>query len=179
MDGKTPDQVFAENAVPRRDIPEHIRKYIFTRREIRTPNKNGVTIDGIDYYNEKIVQYIGQQVEVRRDINNIGKVSIFSLPDRVYLFDAENQLKDFGITEENVRFLRKKTKAARGHLAKFAKNSGEIRQAAKSPAELYAEEARKVVGGEPIAEETPRIISLVTPDTKPAKRKIKGIFDVD
>jgi transposase InsO family protein len=178
MDGKTPDQVFAENAVPRRDIPENIRKYIFTRREIRTPDKNGVTIDGIQYYNEKIVQYIGQQVEVRRDINNIGRVSIFSLPDRLYLFDAENQLKDFGITEENIRLLKKKTKAARNHLSGYAKNAGEIRQAAKSPAELYAEEARKVVGGEPITGDTPPVISLANPDTKPAKRKIKGIFDV-
>jgi transposase InsO family protein len=178
MDGRTPDAVFEENAVPRRDIPENIRKFIFTRREIRTPGKNGVTLDGLDYYNEKIVQYIGRQVEVRRDINNIGRVSIFSLPDRLYLFDAENQLKDFGITEENMRLLNRKTKAARRHLDEYAEDARRIRQAAKTPAEQYADEARKAAGGEDFTINAAPGPVLADREEKP-KRKYKGIFDID
>jgi transposase len=180
MDGKTPAQVFEENRGPRKEIPETMRRYIFTRREKRTVKRNGVTIDGIEYYNPRMVQYIGSEIEVRRDIDKIGTVSLYSLPNRTYLFDAESDvLKDFGVPEENIRSQRTAQRTARSHLAKFAKDASDIRQAAKSPAELYAEEARKVVGGEPIAEDTPRIISLATPDAKPAKRKIKRIFDVD
>ena len=36
MDGRTPLDVFGEFAGPRREIPEHIRKYLFTMRYVRT-----------------------------------------------------------------------------------------------------------------------------------------------
>jgi hypothetical protein len=104
MDGKTPVQVFEANRGPRKEIPEALRRYIFTRREKRTVQRKWVTIDGIEYYNPQMVQYIGSEVEVRRDIDKIGTVSIYNLPERTYLFDAESDvLKDFGIPEENIR----------------------------------------------------------------------------
>jgi hypothetical protein len=46
----------------------------------------------------------------------------------------------------------------------------------KTPAELYAEEARTVSGGAPLTAEAPQALTLV--DTTP-KRKIKGLLDVD
>jgi vacuolar-type H+-ATPase subunit E/Vma4 len=108
-------------------------------------------------------------------------VSIYKLPDRTYLFEAESDvLKDFGIPEENMRAQRTAQRTARTHLTKFAKEASEIRQAVKSPAELAAGKAqamaeeRMVVGGEPIAEKEHPELKLVTP-----KRKIRGIFDID
>jgi transposase InsO family protein/transposase len=182
MDGKTPNQVFEENRGPRKEIPEAMRKYIFTRREKRIVRRNGVTIDGIEYYNPQMVQYIGSEIEVRRDINKIGAVSLYLLPDRTYLFDAESDvLKDFGIPEENIRSQRTAQRTARSHLAKFAKDASDIRQAAKSPAALRAEaeaataDGRLVAGGDPLPAQT----SGFALAPKPAKRKIKGIFDVD
>jgi hypothetical protein len=179
MDNKTPDQVFEETDRPRKEISEEMRRYIFTHREKRTVQRNGVSIDNIEYYNPQMVQYIGTKVEVRRDINKIGTVSIYSLPDRTYLFDAENDvLKDFGIPEENMRAQRTAQRTARAHLSKYAKDASNIRQITKSPAELAAEETknmadeRLVVNGDPIQTST---LSLV----KTPKRKIRGIFDVD
>ena len=178
MDGKTPAQVFKANRIPRKEISEEMRRYIFTRREKRIVRRQGVTIDGIEYYNPQMVQYIGSEVEVRRDINKIGTVSLYSLPDRTYLFEAESDiLKDFGIPEENMRAQRTAQRTARNHLTKFAKEASEIRQTVKSPAELAAEESeyadeRLVVNGDPIQTST---LSIV----KTPKRKIRGIFDVD
>ncbi|GHV93222.1 hypothetical protein AGMMS50268_37250 [Spirochaetia bacterium] len=182
MDGKTPQQVYEETRGPRKDIPEEMRKYIFTRREKRTVQRNGVTIDGIEYFNPQMVQYIGTEVEVRRDINKIGTVSLFLLPERTYLFEAESDvLKDFGIPEENMRAQRKAQKTARNHLSKFARNASEIRQSIKSPAELMAEEVtnaqdeRQVVNGDPLSGPALQISEF----PKPKKKKYKGIFDVD
>jgi len=184
MDGKTPEQVFAESKRPRKEMSEEMRRYIFTRREKRTITRNGVTIDGIEYYNPQMAQFIGSKdskVEVRRDIDRLGLVSIYSLPERTYLFDAESDvLKDFGIPEENMRAQRTAQRTARNHLTKYAKEASEVRHTVKSPAELMAEEAnnsavdeRKVVNGSPI-----RVFPL--PETsKIPKRKIRGIFDVD
>jgi len=59
MDGKTPNQVFEENLKERRDIPENMRKFIFSRREECVIARNGVTMDGISYYNPQLQQYMG------------------------------------------------------------------------------------------------------------------------
>jgi hypothetical protein len=182
MDGKTPAQVFEENRGPRKEIYEEMRRYIFTRREKRTVQRKGVAIDGIEYYNPQMVQYIGSEVEVRRDINKLGTVSLYSLPEHTYLFEAESDvLKDFGIPEENMRAQRTAQRTARTHLTKYAKEASEIRQIVKSPAELAAEESNNavdeqmVVNGDPVRFTIPGIVE----SPKIPKRKIRGIFDVD
>jgi transposase InsO family protein len=182
MDGKTPAQVFEEGWRPRKEISEEMRRYIFTRRENRTIQRNGVSIDGIEYYNPQMVQYIGSKVEVRRDIDKLGTVSIYNLPDRTYLFDAESDvLKDFGIPEENLRAQRTAQRTARNHLSKYAKQASEIRQSVKSPAELMAEEAltfvdeRLVVNGSSVHSSVLSIVEM----PKSPKRKIRSIFDID
>jgi hypothetical protein len=161
MDGKTPEAVFAANLEVKREMPEAMRKYVFAIRERRTVQREGVCIDHISYYNEQLTRFIGEKVEVRRGIDDIGKVSIFSLPDRIYQFDAENELfKDRGIPEENIRRVRASQKKAREHLQEYAKGAAEIRREKKTPAELLAErtagiphvleDTREVAGGEPL-----------------------------
>jgi hypothetical protein len=183
MGGKTPAQAFQENAVPRRDIPENMKKYIFTRRAIKTIQRNGIGIDGMWYNSRELWEYFltkgqGEKVEVRRGLDDARKVSIFSMPDRVYICDAEGGL-EHGSTEEDIRRINKVKKEARQFLAKHNKKKAEYdRQAYKTPAELYAEEVRKVVGGDPLVAETTAPLTLVeTP--KPAKKKYKTMFDVD
>jgi hypothetical protein len=181
MEDKTPVQVFQENAVPRRDIPENMKKYIFTRRDTRTIQRNGISIDGMWYSSRELREYFltkgpGVKVEVRRGLDDVRNVSIFSMPDRIYLCDAEGGLEN-GSTEEDIRRLNKVKKEARQFLAKYNKKKAEYDKGAfKTPAELYAEETRKVAGGEPVTMETPQALTLV--DTTP-KRKIKGLLDVD
>lgn len=143
MDGKTPNEVFAENFKGRRTLEARYRKYIFAAREKRMVQRNGVCVDGINYYNPKMARFIGEKVEVRRDINDIGKVAIFSLPDIVYLFDAESDFfKDRGIAEEQLRRVRGVQKKAREHIERYPR-SEEIRRAKKTPAELLALQEEK------------------------------------
>ena len=177
MDGKTANEVFAETFEHKRELPEEYRKYLFTVREKRVVQRNGVSIDGISYYNPEMVRLIGEKVEVRRDINDIGKAAIFSLPDLVFQFDAESDVfKDRGITEENLRAVRKERKKAREHLKDYRWDK-DIRNARKTPAQLLAEkieeqepvpdalESKKVVGGDPLAPRRKRTLRLpIDPD---------------
>jgi len=196
MDGKTPKEVFEANWRVRRVIPDEYRKFIFTRREKRVVQRSGVTIDGISYYTPEMVQYIGEDVQVRRDINEVGQVHIFKLPELTYLFDAYSDvLKDGGVSEENVRAQRKAQKDARRHLDDYARHADEVKRLAKSPAEQLAEDhidtaleapaeqIIQVVNGAPIMPEkrskkkSTGTVILEMPRQKPAKRKLKGIFD--
>ncbi len=178
MNGKTPDEVFTETVKSKRMMPAEYRKYIFAIREKRVIQRNGVSIDGISYYTPKMVQYIGEKVEVRRDINDIGTVAIFSLPDLVFLFNAESDVfKDTGFVEEDLKRVRKVQKEARKHLKDY-RWSEDIRNARKTPAELLAEEADekndsftfehelKVVGKEnyPVQAKKRKLRSLTDPD---------------
>ena len=174
MDGATPDTVFAANLHERREMPEQMRKYVFAIREKRTVQKSGISVDGIDYYNEEMVRLIGQRVEIRRDINDAGKISIFSLPDCVFQFDAENSfLKDRGIPEENIRRLKAAQKKTRAHLYEYGKGAEEIRATVKSPFEILAEQAqgrevfeeeRLVVNGLPLSK--PELTLVEKPRSK-------------
>ncbi|QEJ99488.1 Mu transposase C-terminal domain-containing protein [Treponema phagedenis] len=175
MDGKTPNEVFAENMDYKRELPEQYRKYIFTVREKRVVQRNGVSVDGISYYNPEMARLIGEKVEIRRDINDISKAAIFSLPDVVYQFDAESDLfKDKGITEESLRAVRKMQRQAREHLKDYRWDE-DIRNARKTPAQLLAEKmeadaqdiddvlaTKKVVGGEPLVQRRKRTLRLPT-----------------
>ena len=177
MDGKTPNEVFTETSEYKQELPEEYRKYIFTVREKRIVQRNGVSIDGISFYNPEMVRLIGEKVEVRRDINDIGKAAIFSLPDLVFQFEAESDVfKDRGITEENLRAVRKEQRQAREHLKDYRWDK-DIRNARKTPAQLLAEkveepepvpnalESKKVVGGEPLAPRRKRTLRLpIDPD---------------
>jgi putative transposase len=174
MGGRTPAQVFAEYAVPRREIPEHLEKYLFTMRYNRTVQRNGVMLDGVMYQNANFIEYNGREVEVRRGFDDAGTVHIFSIPDRVYLFDAE-QLAYSGVVQEDMRKVGKLKKDMRELEKKYNQKKTEYDKGVfKTPAEQYAEESRMVVGGEPLAGEKPPVLKLVKPEPK---KKYRGIFD--
>jgi putative transposase len=172
MEGRTPMQVFKEYAVPRREIPDGLKKYLFTMRYIRTVQRNGIELDGAYYQNEKFIEYNGRKVEARRGLDNTGTVHIFSIPDRVYLFDAEH-LVFSGVPEEDIQKMKKLRKDMKGLEKKYNRKKEEYDKGAfTTPAETYAEETRKVVNGDPIQISTLSLVNI-------PKRKIKGIFDVD
>jgi hypothetical protein len=171
MDSKTPRQVFTENTGERRDIPEHLKKYLFTTRYIRTVQRNGVELDNIFYYNVEFKSMVGKQVEVRRGLDDTGVVHIFSMPDRKPLFDAEN-LTFSGVPQEDIQKIRKLKKEANTLANKYNKKKAEYDAAQfKTPAELYAEEEERelqVVNGEPLP--------AVEPEKKPRKSKLIKLF---
>jgi putative transposase len=180
MEGRTPLEVFKEHAAPRREIPGSLKKYLFTMRYVRTVQRNGVELDEMPYQSERLIEHNGRKVEVRRGLDDAGTVHIFSYPDRAYLFDAE-YFASSGIPEEDIRKMGKLKKDMKELEKKWNRKKEEYDKGPfKTPAETHAEEALKVVNGEPIAGEPPRILKLVTPGKKtPGKKKIRTMFDVD
>jgi hypothetical protein len=173
MEGRPPMQVFKEHAVARREIPDRIKKYLFTMRYIRVVQRNGVVLDGAYYHNENLVDYNGRKVEARRGLDDAGTVHIFSYPDRVYLFDAEH-LAFSGVVQEDIQKMKKLRKDMKELEKKYNRKKEEYDKGVfKTPAETYAEETRKVVNGSPVIADEPPALKLV----KPAKKKIIGIFD--
>jgi hypothetical protein len=182
MEGRTPMEVFKEYAVPRREVPDRLKKYLFTMRYVRTVQRNGVELDGAYYYNKNFIEYNGRKVEARRGLDDAGTVHIFSYPDRVYLFDAEHPAFS-GVAREDIQKMGKLKRDMKELEKKYNRKKEEYDKGVfKTPAELMAERAdvvadqRMVVNGEPLGAEAPSGLKLV----KPERRKIITPFsDVD
>jgi putative transposase len=178
MDNRTPDAVFEENLRARRDIPIEYQKYVWTRREVKTVLQNGVKSDGTWYYNEQM--RIGQQVELRISIDDIGTGYIFSLAGE-YMYETRCEFQDSGVTEENVRKVKRLRKQANQHLEKYQSAINEIKKDRKTQLEELreaeaaemAETVLKVVGGEPISSKKEQVLKIIKP-----KKKIRTMFDV-
>jgi putative transposase len=172
MNGKTPMEVFKENAGPRREIPESMKRHLFTMRHVMTAGKNGVNLDGAFYHCDKFGEYTGRKVEVRRPIDDAGTVHIFSYPDRVFLFDAQ-QLEFTGVAEEDIHEMAKRRKDLRNLEKKYNRKKAEYDKGEfKTPAESYAlerdDEERLVVNGEPVTKPEPqKRIRIVKETGKP------------
>ncbi|MDR2098214.1 MAG: Mu transposase C-terminal domain-containing protein [Spirochaetaceae bacterium] len=177
MNDRTPDEVFAENFTGRRELPEQFKKYLFTMRYVKTVTRNGVEVDGASYYTPEMQALIGQKVEVRRGLDNAGKVHIFGMPDRKYLFDAED-LAWSGIVEEDIKKVKKLRREAKELYKGYNRRKAEFDKGEfKTPAEIYAakntpftkaadalEDTREVSGGEPLATIKRRLRLPTDPD---------------
>jgi putative transposase len=124
MDGKTPMQVWRE--VPKREVPEDLKKYLFTYRYKKMVRSEGIFVDGVRYYAKgKIVEYLGQRVEVRRPLDNTDIIHVFSLSG-VWLFDAEylEMTGDVAKDNETIGELRKANRALPRRYNKGKKQAG-------------------------------------------------------
>ncbi|MDR0731639.1 MAG: DDE-type integrase/transposase/recombinase [Treponema sp.] len=184
MDNSTPDTIFDRYRKAPRLIPEEYKKYVWTRREIHVVQRNGVKVGEDWYFNAEMALIIGQKVEIRISIDDIGVGYIFDLKTGSYMYDADcNVLKDRGIKEENVRNVNRLRRAARKHIEKSREAMDEIRKDRKTQLEELREQENsqvtlKVVGGEDLPLPAGSALTLVGPEAKP-KRKIKGLFDPD
>jgi putative transposase len=175
MGGRTPMEVWQENAEAKREIPEPMKKYVFTLRYTKTITKNGIRLDGLDYYAGEMIAHMGERVEVRVGLEQSPTVHIFDLPDRKFMFDAELNVWSGDAAQDNERVGRL-LKEGKRVLHNYNKKQADYDQGPfKTPAELYAEKALRVVGGAPVTPDTPPGLTPVKAQTK----KYKGIFDVD
>jgi transposase InsO family protein len=173
MNGKVPQQVFNETLRGRRDIPEGWGKYVWTRREVKTVQRNGVRDGEIWYYNPAMQVITGKQVELRVSIDDVGKAYIFNLEGE-YLYDAASEFRDSGITEENVRNVRRLRKEARKHLDQTQDMINTLRKDRRTQLEELREQQEQIVlkaaGGEDLPVDTSPAFTLVKPEPKPRRR---------
>jgi hypothetical protein len=184
MDGKTPERVFEENLKNRRGLPSGFEKYVWTRREVKTVQRDGVAHEGGWYYNPAMQAITGQEVELRVSIDDLGQAYIFTLAGE-FLYGAVSEFKDSGITEENVRNVKRLRKQAKQHLEKYEEAIGRLRKDKKTQLEelrglgvglpvsgsragyeppLVIEDSREVAGGEPLAAIKRRLRLPTDPD---------------
>jgi hypothetical protein len=196
MDGKSP------LASSRRNYPSGascrvLRIYVMTRREKRIIQRNGVTIDGIWYFTPEMIQHTGDQGEVRRGLDDVGKVSVWKLPERTFLYYAYNDLlRDMGVPEENVRRARQATKEQRKLIKQDTEIRETVRKIRKRPDQLLAAEALaakpaypegqilQVVNGDVALPDEKGLVPrggviLDMPREKPEKRRLRLPTDPD
>jgi putative transposase len=167
MDGKTPMQVWRENAVEKRDVPADIKPYLFTYRHKRTVRRDGISYNGSWYYNtDKVVEYIGRRVEVRAPLDSDKVVYVFSLTGE-RLFDAE-KLEYTGDVAADNKKVGELRKANRLLIKERDKGRAELdKQPFATPAEAYAarkEPERLVAGGAdaPLDAPAPKMVKPLT-----------------
>jgi hypothetical protein len=68
MNGQTPNEVFDENRVEMRPVDPDALALALSRSDIRLVRKNGVRIDGVNFWAPELMEYQGREVLVRRPI---------------------------------------------------------------------------------------------------------------
>lgn len=111
MDGKTPNEVFAELAPPPRTVDEETLVLAFSRAEVRVVFENGVRLDGVSFWSDKLIGYLGQQVLVRRSILAPNEAVVCDAAGRLIATAKADWFKETGdlaADNERVRSARKK-----------------------------------------------------------------------
>jgi putative transposase len=106
MDGKTPDQVFAENLATKRTAPrELLDLYCMRRSKPLKLSQNGVLLDGLRYgRNEpELFKRIGQMVTIRSDDADRSRVLVFGEQDRFICAAEANERVPANATSQELR----------------------------------------------------------------------------
>lgn len=167
MNGRTPDQVFAEESViPRPVMPPEMRNLVFSEQHKRTVRRTGIHIAGKDYYAPEVVRYLGQEIIARLPFREPGTVIVFDMKGQRLFTAYEGYMDDTGDARENSRLRISVGKKQRAILSQYM----------EAPARRYSiidelSEARKAVGSDDV-------VSLDSYRIKHSKsKKSEGISD--
>lgn len=121
MEGKCPDQVYAENLAVKRVIRDHdALRLLCGNTEERVVNKSGVSIKNNHYYNDALLSHMGERVMVVYNPDNIDKMAVFDREGRaICLAEAKIRTPFRHTSEEDYIRAAKEKKAARAIVAKY------------------------------------------------------------
>jgi putative transposase len=103
MDGRTPNEVFAEGNVARAIDENSLSLLLYRSSRPAAVGKNGVTLFGRVYYADPLLLLKGQTVYLRFDPGEIGRVWVYTMKDEFICQAKENQLLSWHATEEDMR----------------------------------------------------------------------------
>ncbi len=110
MEGMTPDEVFASGTRPPRRVDPETLALALTRPYVRTVQKNGVRVAGVDYWAEELIRYARQEVLVRVSLAN-PEEAIIQDPKGSYLCTARAnwfaETRDLGLDNRKISEARK------------------------------------------------------------------------
>jgi putative transposase len=119
MNGRTPDVVFSANWSLKRILPLEKKSAIFVRSMVRSPQRNGIEIDGIFYSAEENISWIGRKVIAKRPLRDVSKIFVHDLEGN-FLFEAYPNIHiDSGMPEENIANIKKDRKKAKAVLDQY------------------------------------------------------------
>jgi putative transposase len=92
MDGKTPDQVYAENLETRRTASRELLDLLCLKKSkpVRV-TQNGVTYNGVRYGQYDLSRMIGAEVVLRVDERDATRVQVYTLDDRFVCLASANR----------------------------------------------------------------------------------------
>ncbi|MCX4372373.1 Mu transposase C-terminal domain-containing protein [Acutalibacter muris] len=114
MDGKCPDQVYAENLAVKRVVSDlNALRLLCGNSEERVVHKNGISIKNNNYYNDALLYHQGERVIVVYDPDNIDKIAVFDMENRAICMAEAKIRTPFRHTSEEdyIRAAKEKKKA--------------------------------------------------------------------
>ena len=121
MEGKCPDQVYAENLAIKRVVRDQdALRLLCGNTEERVVNKSGVSIKNNHYYHDALLSHMGERVMVVYDPDDIEKMAVFDMKGRaICLAEAKIRTPFRHTSEEDYIRAAKEKKAARAIVAKY------------------------------------------------------------
>jgi transposase InsO family protein len=181
MNGQTPDQAFAANWSIRRVLPADKRDLVFVRTWVKHCGRNGVSIDGHEYFAPELGRVKGSKVLVKRPLKDVSRAFVYDLDGRFICEAVPDLFVDSGLAEENIARQRKANKEEKAILADYdlrrhrekgpsalERAAMKFRPAPSMPEPPEDQEVRMVAGG------------VIVPDKKQSGLTIlKGGKDTD
>lgn len=136
LDGKTPIEVAKKSTLqPEKIRDERILDILLAPVARRTVQKKGISIDGSFFTSPELIDYIGQSVEIKRDLYNAGLLYVFDASEK-YLCQAKNE----PLTGQDLEdYLRAKKKHFKG-LKELSKALDRIGSSNRTPLEILLED---------------------------------------
>jgi putative transposase len=162
LEGKTPDEVFAALAPPPRTVDDESLALAFSRSEERVVFENGVRMDGVSFYSEDLIKYIGQRVFVRRQIFSKNEVIVSDLKGSIIAKAKADWFKETGdLAADNARVktARKKVLELVRDSARTMPRSDTLGTLPKMAEALEQEETRLVSNGEELCSGSCRAVA--------------------
>jgi putative transposase len=112
MDGRTPDEVFAAEAVPMRSVSPEILAMAFSRAEGRKVGRDGVRLDGVLYWADELLAYKGCDVVARRQMAESEEILVSNIKGKLICRARANYFLESGDLKADNRRLNSTRKKA-------------------------------------------------------------------
>lgn len=105
MEGKTRSEVFQKQLPPegvRRISKEELAKALYFP-EVRKCGRNGVKVNGVNYWSEELIQFSGQQVRIHASLVNDTTIQVYTLKGEFICEALGNFFKESERLEDTIK----------------------------------------------------------------------------
>lgn len=178
MDGQAPFEVYHANLAVKRTAPESVLRIMLmkTTRPVLV-RRNGVWFADRWFWNEELAKHQGEKVYLRYDLEEIGRVHVFSLNDEYITTAEQKDLLSMGARAEDMAAAQREKKRARALARRYKARIEElgaepdgIKRAVERRKEALAQSQQPAA---PSPAPRPKVVELVrSPAFEAAARKM-------